>query len=338
MSRGVALSGGLLVTLATPATWPLALAAFLIRGGIVLVVLPIVVLPTPVGLGNAFGPTLTAIALGQLPLEARRRRGSSRSAVVLRLAVRRRLAGGRARGRGRPDRRVDEDVDRRAGGRSGRGGAPAPAAVGSPAGSSPPGSIAIIPLAARPGVGVGPPRPRDLSRADQPDRRRRRRSSCGSCAATPEVVAAIVARLDGRRDRRGRRGAADRAGRRRRRPGAASAAVGDVPAASALGARPVLAPDARPARRRRRSAVGAGRGLVGRRRRPRRRRDDPVRVLVSVVALVFLWVVGLLLASVVCAWRAAVWTVAEVVRQGTFGGSTDRRPGDWRPEGSSATL
>ena len=34
------------MTLATPATWPLALATFLVRGGIVLVLLPIVVLPT----------------------------------------------------------------------------------------------------------------------------------------------------------------------------------------------------------------------------------------------------------------------------------------------------
>ena len=33
----------------TPATWPLALAAFLVRGGVVLVAVPIVVLPTPVG-------------------------------------------------------------------------------------------------------------------------------------------------------------------------------------------------------------------------------------------------------------------------------------------------
>ena len=52
MSRGAALTGALLVTLATPATWPLALAAFLIRGGILLVTLPIVVLPTPVGSGQ----------------------------------------------------------------------------------------------------------------------------------------------------------------------------------------------------------------------------------------------------------------------------------------------
>jgi hypothetical protein len=65
---------------------------------------------------------------------------------------------------------------------------------------------------------------------------------------------------------------------------------------------------------------------------------DPIPVAISVVALVFLWVVGLVLASVVCAWRAAVWTVGEVLRQGTFGGSSNRRPGDWRSEGSSATL
>ena len=70
MTRGPALSGGLLVTLARPATWPLALAAFRIRGGIVLLVLPIVVLPTPVGIGDVVGPSLTAIALGGVPAEA----------------------------------------------------------------------------------------------------------------------------------------------------------------------------------------------------------------------------------------------------------------------------
>jgi len=46
---------------------------------------------------------------------------------------------------------------------------------------------------------------------------------------------------------------------------------------------------------------------------------------------------GILL-GVACAWRAAIWTIAEAVREGTFGGSTDRRSGDWRTEGSSATL
>ena len=65
---------------------------------------------------------------------------------------------------------------------------------------------------------------------------------------------------------------------------------------------------------------------------------SPPWVLAVVVAFVVLWMVGLLLAGVVCAWRAAVWTVAEAVREGTFGGSSDRRPGDWRPDPSSANL
>ncbi len=64
MSRGAALTGALLVTLASPATWPLALAAFLLRGGLLLVALPILVLPTPVGLGNVLAPTLNAFVFG----------------------------------------------------------------------------------------------------------------------------------------------------------------------------------------------------------------------------------------------------------------------------------
>ncbi len=64
MSRGAALTGALLVTLASPATWPLALAAFLVRGGILVVAIPIVVLPTPVGLGNILAPLLTSFVFG----------------------------------------------------------------------------------------------------------------------------------------------------------------------------------------------------------------------------------------------------------------------------------
>ena len=40
-----------------PATWPVGLAGFLARGGIVLFVIPIVPLPSPVGLANIVGPT-----------------------------------------------------------------------------------------------------------------------------------------------------------------------------------------------------------------------------------------------------------------------------------------
>ena len=64
MTRGAALTGALFVTLASPTTWPLALAVFLLRGGVVVVALPIVVLPTPVGLGNLLAPTLTSVVFG----------------------------------------------------------------------------------------------------------------------------------------------------------------------------------------------------------------------------------------------------------------------------------
>ena len=66
VNRGAALTGALLVTIATPATWPLALAAFLLRGGFLLVTIPIVVLPTPVGLGNVLAPWITPLALGSI--------------------------------------------------------------------------------------------------------------------------------------------------------------------------------------------------------------------------------------------------------------------------------
>jgi len=61
VSRGAALTGALLATLETPPTWPLALAVFFLRGGLILVVLPIVVLPSPVGLGNLLAPTLITV-------------------------------------------------------------------------------------------------------------------------------------------------------------------------------------------------------------------------------------------------------------------------------------
>ncbi len=57
-------SEALLTTLGRPRLWALALAAFLVRGGILVMILPIVILPTPSGLTNAFGPAVTGLALG----------------------------------------------------------------------------------------------------------------------------------------------------------------------------------------------------------------------------------------------------------------------------------
>lgn len=64
MSVGAILVSSLLATLAHPIAWPVALAGFLVRGGIVVFLVPIVVLPSPVGLSDLIAPTLSSIALG----------------------------------------------------------------------------------------------------------------------------------------------------------------------------------------------------------------------------------------------------------------------------------
>jgi hypothetical protein len=63
---GATLVTSLLATLAHPATWMLALAGFLVRGGIVVFLIPIFVLPTPVGLANLTGPTVVGFVFGGL--------------------------------------------------------------------------------------------------------------------------------------------------------------------------------------------------------------------------------------------------------------------------------
>ena len=59
MTTGATLVASLLATLSRPATWPLGLATFLLRGGFLLVLAPIVVLPSAVGVGNVLTPLLS---------------------------------------------------------------------------------------------------------------------------------------------------------------------------------------------------------------------------------------------------------------------------------------
>jgi hypothetical protein len=59
----------LAAVLAHPSWWTIALAGFLVRGGIILVALPILTLPTTAGLTTALAPTLEAIYLGRPTLE-----------------------------------------------------------------------------------------------------------------------------------------------------------------------------------------------------------------------------------------------------------------------------
>lgn len=87
MTRGAALTGALLITLATPATWPLALATFLVRGGVLLVVVPIIVLPSPVGLANLLAPTLMAAVFQGISIEVALAAGAIALALVAWIVV-----------------------------------------------------------------------------------------------------------------------------------------------------------------------------------------------------------------------------------------------------------
>jgi hypothetical protein len=61
MTVGATLVASLLIALARPRTWPLALATFLLRGGFLLVLAPIVVLPSAVALSNVLTPLLSTV-------------------------------------------------------------------------------------------------------------------------------------------------------------------------------------------------------------------------------------------------------------------------------------
>jgi hypothetical protein len=66
VSRSAAFFASLLVSLGRPTWWLLALAGFLARGGIVLAILPIVSLPSPLGLSNLVAPVILPLALGRV--------------------------------------------------------------------------------------------------------------------------------------------------------------------------------------------------------------------------------------------------------------------------------
>jgi hypothetical protein len=59
-----ALASAALIAVARPATWPLALAGFLARGGILALLLPIVVMPTPSGIADVIAPAIVPFAFG----------------------------------------------------------------------------------------------------------------------------------------------------------------------------------------------------------------------------------------------------------------------------------
>ena len=66
MTVGATLVASLLAVLERPSTWPLGLLGFLVRGGLLVIVAPIVVLPTAIGLANILAPILTAALVSGL--------------------------------------------------------------------------------------------------------------------------------------------------------------------------------------------------------------------------------------------------------------------------------
>ncbi len=331
MNRGAALFRALLATLGTPATWPLALATFLIRGGIALVLVPILVLPTTVGIGNVVAPTLTSIAFGSVSSQL------VFMAVALALAVAGWLVVGgwlAAALEVESIRIVAVDEDVRSLGRPTE--APATAASARLAVRILAArAVALIPLAAV--LGFGTVRvvlvayreltsPLDTSTpivlrvlGETPDVV----ISVVLAWMVGEMIGAVAARrivLAGDGVRAALRAAIVTCVRHPLtnlvRFWLPTVVLLAVLVAGAAGAGAAW------------SAVGAVLSGSG----------NLVATVAVVAAFVVVWLVGLALVAVVCAWRAAVWTAAEAAREGTFGGSADRRPGDWRADRSSATL
>ena len=65
MGIGASAIAALLAVLERPSTWLLALVGFLVRGGWLVILGPIIVLPTPVGLANVIAPIVEDIAFGR---------------------------------------------------------------------------------------------------------------------------------------------------------------------------------------------------------------------------------------------------------------------------------
>ena len=324
----------LLVTLATPATWPLALATFLVRGGVVLVLLPIVVLPTTVGLGNTFGPTLTSVAFGSVPLQVIVVAGAVGVVALAWLVVGGWLAAALEAEGARIVARDEEVVA------LGTAGVSPVAAMATSSGRVAARIlaarlIACVPLAVV--LALGSIRlvlvtyreltsPLDVS---TPLTLRVLRGAPEVVVAVvlawmlAEIVGAVAARRIALGDARVGEALAGAVSGLVRAP-LSSLARFVIPTIVLL----VILVPAAVAASSAWEAVGTVLGDAA----------EPLPLLLTVVAFVGLWVVGLVLVAVVCAWRAAIWTVAEATRKGTFGGSTDRRPGHWRLTRSSATL
>ena len=321
------LAGSLLVTLARPSTWVLALAAFLVRGGLLVFLIPIVVIPTPAGLADVVGPLLISFVFG----------GVSPAfvavvATVLIVFLVWLIGGGLLAATAEADLirvvATDEDVTT---------GTPLPGGVGD-------GRIAARILAARliamlpfgaalafgtativaatyreltlPGDAVTPIAWRVLR----------------SVPLTMALVVAtwllgeIVGGLAARRvvlERRSAGGGIRRALTGAVRHPVRTAVVFAVPSAGLLLA--VVPSVAAASAAWHAVQVGLSTG-------------DPLLTVTSVAAFVALWFGGLVLAGVVCAWRHAAWTLDARRSLAPSSAAGSDPNGDWNPHLTSGTL
>ncbi len=305
MNRGAALIGALLVTLATPATWATALAVFLIRGGFLVVLLPVVVLPSVVGVGNVLAPALTTVAFGSITTEFL----AVTVAIVIVVLAWLLLGGWFAAALEAEAVRIvvaDEEVGQLAGepattpGAAPRRGHEADRILAARLLAFVPlglalawGSVRLVSVAYRELTS-----PIDVA---TPVLLRVLRASPEVIAAllltwmVGEILSAMAARrivLAGDGVLAALRGAV---GTALRHPLSTLARFW-VPTFVLVA---VLLPSMLAAS----AAWGGLRGVLG-------QWVDPAGVLVGVVLFVGLWAIGLLLAAVVCAWRAAIWTVS----------------------------
>ena len=98
MSRSAAVLASLLVTLGRPTWWVLALSTFLVRGGLLLFLLPIVSIPSPLAVSNVLAPLIVPVAFGRIGADVLLLAAVSAIAIFI-LARGRRLARGGDRAR-----------------------------------------------------------------------------------------------------------------------------------------------------------------------------------------------------------------------------------------------
>jgi hypothetical protein len=336
MSLGGTLATALLVTLARPSSWVLALAGFLARGGIVVVLLPIVIVPSPVGLADIVAPTLLEFVFGGVSVGF-----IALIAVALAAILAWLIGGGLIAAAAEVELALMVATDDES------AGGPDVSRPGVETVDSAPrrhpvlGALAIrlagqLPLFAVVAWGL----PRIVAATY------RELTIPGAVTvpivwrvigAVPEVVGAlvlawllgeIVGGIAVRRLALDGHGVADSLGRAIVRIVRSPRRTLTLAVLPAVVLALVLVPAA--------AASGAAWHAVD---VTMRDGAPPLTRGFALIALSGLWLGGLALTGVVCAWRQAVWTVERLAaRDGTFGAVPPVHPGEWNPDASSATL